>query len=74
MKDYISKEEFQDAMIVKGQINDTRYTGKVSPSATNEASRQEEIHREVQKRMGAYVSLGEFQELLSIVEQKANTS
>jgi len=80
MKDYVTRHDVQSILTNKVNVDDVKQMFLRLPERPPERTdpllqaRFEELHREINKRLSNCVSVGEFQELLAIVDQKANVS
>lgn len=81
MKDYVTRYDVQQIMTSKVNVDDIKQLIRQQPiEQRSERSdpvlmgRFEELQRDLSKKLANFVSVGEFQELLTIIDQKANVS
>lgn len=80
MKEYVTRYDVQAIMTNKVNVEDVKQMvmriPERPPERTDHAlqAKFEELQREVTRKLAGAVSVSEFQELLAIVDQKANVS
>jgi hypothetical protein len=80
MKDYVTRYDVQHIMTNKVNVEDVKQMFTKLPERPSDRvdpllqTKLDELQKEITKRFANCVSVSEFQELLSIVDQKASVS